>query len=214
MRELLDGFPATLAASGTVWLAMGLTAAWLLRRRPASRSQHADAWPRVGQWLRRCLSWSSSGPTGESCPRPPSAPAATGRGCHDLPTALPKELHPVLPPLAVPHPESPARHDVACEPGSGRNAPIRRRAAAGVAVVLSGSGQSFRRSLPCDCSWTLPRVGELVRRSRPATDAVLVRALSERRDADRRGASSSSASEEQHRGLTRRCGVGAAQPPS
>src|SRR4051794_36475074 len=134
MRDLLDGFPGALAASGTAWLAAGLAAAWLLRRRPA-RAHSVLALAAAGALVTPLLvvvvqraGWGVlPAAAATAAPRPPLAAAAAPppppiRGCirgrpgraggRGGPPPRPPylRLHPVLPPDAVPDAGAPARH--------------------------------------------------------------------------------------------------------
>ena len=211
MDKLLDGFPVVLAASGTVWLALGLTAAWLLRRRPA-RAHSLLTMAAAGALATPLLVVTVQRANWGLLPAAViEAPVAAGTPV-ELPGPSPGEFHAALTPQALPYPESPERDDRAAIPAPSPM-PINASALPWQAMTVwvwfaLSTALALRLLVDVAAGWGT------VRRSRPATDAVLVQAL---KDAAMRIGlvhTSSSTSREQRAWPLPRSGAGAGRPSS
>src|SRR4051812_13889403 len=111
MSERLEALLAALVTSGTVWLTLGLAAAWRLRRRPARAHgilTLAAAGSLATPWLVVAVQQADWGVLPAArieiyahTPAPASRPAGLA-AAND-----PRELHPVPPPFARPEGEPP-----------------------------------------------------------------------------------------------------------
>jgi beta-lactamase regulating signal transducer with metallopeptidase domain/protocatechuate 3,4-dioxygenase beta subunit/thiol-disulfide isomerase/thioredoxin len=185
MSERLEALLAALVVSGTVWLTLGLAAAWRLRRRPA-RAHGLLTLAAAGSLATPLLVVAVQQANWGVLPAVPAhepahilTPVTVNRPPDLAAASFPRELHPALPPHARPERESSARiPEVAIRPSPPPISPpaapeLPWRAVAFSAWLTISAALGLRLLADVAAGW------RTVRRSQPMgeADAALVRAL-------------------------------------